>query len=69
VLAGVPTAPFQPGVRAVGPALLGRAAVARAAAAQARRLAPFLTVAEFGARFVRPEHRARAQEGLRKAGF
>jgi hypothetical protein len=37
--------------------------------ARLRRLAPFLTVAEFGARFVRPEHRARAQEGLRKAGF
>jgi TolB-like protein len=69
VLARVPNEPFQHAVRAGALAQLGRAAEARAAAAQARRLAPFLTVAEFGARFVRPEHRARAQEGLRKAGF
>jgi hypothetical protein len=65
----VPNEPFQHAVRAGALAQLGRGGAARAAAAQARRLAPFLTVAEFGARFVRPEHRARAQEGLRKAGF
>jgi len=68
VLARVPD-PFQHAVRAASLARLGRAEEARAAAAQLRRLAPFLKVEQFGARFVDPAHRARVQEGLRLAGL
>jgi hypothetical protein len=42
---------------------------ARQAVAQLRRLAPFLKTEDFGARFVQPAHRAKAQAGLRKAGL
>lgn len=69
VLARVPGDPFQHAVRAAALARLGRAEEARAAAAQVRRLAPFLKVEQFGARFVDPAHRARVQEGLRLAGL
>jgi predicted RNA polymerase sigma factor len=65
----VPDEPFQHLVRAGALAQLGRVDEAREAAARARRLAPFLKTSEFGARFVRPEDRERAQAGLRKAGF
>ena len=69
VLARNPDVPYQHAARAIALVRLGRLEEARRAAATARRLAPFMKTEDFGARFVNPAHRAKAQDGLRQAGF
>jgi TolB-like protein/class 3 adenylate cyclase len=60
---------FLHAVRAAAAAQLGDKDEARRAADELRRLDPFFKVELFGTRFVNAEHRAKAQEGLRKAGL
>jgi adenylate cyclase len=60
---------FLHAVRAAAAAQVGERDEARLAADQVRRLDPFFKVEQFGARLVNPEHRAKVQEGLRKAGL
>jgi adenylate cyclase len=60
---------FLHAVRAAALAQQGNAEEARKAAEQVRRFSPFFQVEVFGTRFVKPEHRAKIQEGLRKAGL
>lgn len=60
---------FLQAVRAAAAAQLGNTEQAHRAAADVRRLDPFFKVEQFGTRLVRPEQRAKAQEGLRKAGL
>lgn len=56
-------------IRAAAFAQLGDAEEARRAAEPVRRASPFFQVEQFATRFVNPEHTAKAQEGLRKAGL
>jgi TolB-like protein/class 3 adenylate cyclase len=60
---------FLHAIRAAAAAQLGNTEEARRAADDVRRLDPFFKVEQFGTRLVNPEHRAKAQEGLRKAGL
>ena len=60
---------FLHAIRAAALAQDGRLDEARRAAEQVRRASPFFQVDVFGTRFVRPEDRKRAQDGLRKAGL
>jgi TolB-like protein/class 3 adenylate cyclase len=60
---------FLHAIRAAAAAQLGNKEEARRAADDVRRLDPFFKVEQFGTRLVNPEHRAKAQEGLRKAGL
>ena len=69
VLRATPDLFFLQAVRAAALAQLDEAEQARQAAAELRRLNPFFKVELFGTRLVKPEQRARAQEGLRKAGL
>jgi class 3 adenylate cyclase/TolB-like protein len=69
VLRATPDLFFLQAVRAAAAAQLGDAEQARRAAVEVRRLDPFFKVELFGTRLVSPEHRAKAQEGLRKAGL
>ena len=55
--------------RAAAASHLGDAAQAAEAAAAVRRLDPFFKVDTYGNRLVNPAHRAKLQEGLRKAGI
>ena len=68
-LASYPKAPFLHAIRAASLAQLGRMEEARAASETARRLDPFFQVEEFGTRFVKRDHYAAVQSGLRRAGF
>ena len=56
-------------IRAAAFAQLGNAAEAGLAADQVRRFNPLFQVEQFATRFVNPEHQARTQEALRKAGL
>jgi tetratricopeptide (TPR) repeat protein len=56
-------------VRAATLAQLGDADEARQAATQVRRFSPLFDVEGFGTRFANPEHTARLQDGLRRAGL
>ena len=56
-------------LRAAAFAQLGNEEEAKLAAAQVRRLNPFFKVEQFGTRFKNPEHTAKIQDGLRKAGL
>ncbi len=60
---------FLHAMRAAALAQLGNTEEARQEAEKVRKLSPFFQVELFGARFVNPEHQAKAQEGLRKAGL
>ena len=60
---------FLQAVRAAAAAQLGLTEPAHRAAEAVRRLDPFFEVERFGTRLVDPEQRAKAQEGLRKAGL
>jgi adenylate cyclase len=60
---------FLHAVHAAALAQLGDAEGARRAAEEMRRQDPFFEVERFGTRLVDPAHRAKAQEGLRKAGL
>ena len=60
---------FFRAIRAASLAQLGRLDEAQAEAAKVRKLNPYFQVEEFGTRFRRPEHQAKIQEGLRKAGL
>jgi tetratricopeptide (TPR) repeat protein len=60
---------FLRAIRAAALAEDGRLDEARRAADEVRRASPFFQVESFGTRFVRPEDRKRAQDGLRKAGL
>ena len=64
-----PNLVFTQAVRAAAAAQLGKMDEARGAAAEVRRLDPFFKTELFGNRLVNPEHRAKVQEGLRKAGL
>lgn len=55
--------------RASAAAQLGDQAQAAQAAASVRRLDPFFAVETYGNRLVNPAHRAKLQEGLRRAGL
>jgi adenylate cyclase len=68
-LARYPDAAFLHAIRAASLAQLGDREEARNAAARVRRFDPFFAATEFGNRFVKPEHMAHLQEGLRKAGL
>jgi adenylate cyclase len=68
-IARYPENAFLHAIRAAALAQEGRLAEARQAADQVHRFSPFFQVEVFGTRFVRPEDRQRAQEGLRKAGL
>ena len=68
-IARYPENAFLHAIKAAALAQEGRLAEAKLAAEQVRRFSPFFQVEVFGTRFVQPEHRARAQEGLRKAGL
>ena len=68
-LRAAPDLVFLQAVRAAAAAQLGEQDEARRAADQVRRLDPFFKVETFGTRLVQAEQRARAQEGLRKAGL
>jgi adenylate cyclase len=69
VLRATPDLVFLQAVRAAAAAQLGQMDDARRAAQEVRRLDPFFKVESFGARLVKPEQRAKVQEGLRKAGL
>jgi TolB-like protein/Flp pilus assembly protein TadD len=56
-------------VRAATLAQLGDADEAHQAATQVRRFSPLFDVEGFGTRFANPEHTARLQDGLRRAGL
>ena len=60
---------FAHALRAAALAQLGELEQARLAAQEVRRLQPFFDTKTFGARFVDPALRDKAQEGLRKAGL
>jgi adenylate cyclase len=60
---------FLHAVHAAALAQLADAEGAQRAAEQMRRQDPFFDVERFGTRLVDPAHRAKAQEGLRKAGL
>ncbi len=60
---------FLHAVHAAALAQLGDTEGAQRAAEHMRRLDPFFDVERFGTRLVNPAHRAKAQEGLRKAGL
>ena len=60
---------FLHAVRAAAHAQLGEAAEAKRAAEDLRRGSPFFKAELFGQRLVKPEQRALAQAGLKKAGF
>ena len=60
---------FLRSMRAAALAQQGNAEEARKESEQVRRFSPFFQVEVFGTRFVKPEHRAKIQEGLRKAGL
>jgi adenylate cyclase len=60
---------FVHAVHAAALAQLGSTEEARRAAAEARRLDPFLKTELFGQRLVNPAHREAVREGLRKAGL
>ncbi len=68
-LARYPDAAFLYAIRAASLAQMGQQEEARNAAAQVMRFDPFFPATEFGNRFVKPEHTAHLQEGLRKAGL
>ncbi len=68
-LARYPDAAFLYAIRAASLAQLGLQEEARGAAAQVLRFDPFFPATEFGNRFVKPEHAAHLQEGLRKASL
>ena len=68
-LAQNPDQVFVQAVRAAALAQLGDADRVKQAVAQVRRLDPFFNVERFGARLVNPAHRAKIQEGVRKAGL
>ncbi len=68
-LRAAPDLVFLQAVRAAAAAQLGQTDDARRAALEVRRLDPFFKVELFGTRLVNPAHRAKAQEGLRKAGL
>ena len=55
--------------RSAALAQLGRLDEARAAASRVRALSPMFQVENAGTRFAKPEHTAKLQEGLRKAGL
>lgn len=57
------------GIRTATLGQMGNFEESRNAAAQLRRLDPFAKVEHFGTRYKNPEHTAKLQEGLRKAGF
>jgi TolB-like protein/class 3 adenylate cyclase len=61
--------PFLHAVHAGALAQLGDSEGARRAADEVRRQSPFFEVELFGQRLVNPAQRAKAQEGLRKAGL
>ena len=69
VLRRSPDLLFLQAVRAAAAAQLGNMDEARRAAGEVRRLDPFFKVDQFGNRLVNPDHRALAQEALRKAGL
>lgn len=60
---------FLHAIRAASFAELGNLEEARAEAAQVRKLSPLFEVERFGTRFQNPEHQAKIQAGLRKAGL
>jgi tetratricopeptide (TPR) repeat protein len=60
---------FLHAVRAASLAQLGKLDEARSEAEQVRRKNPFFQVDQFGTRFRNPEHQARIQNALRKAGL
>lgn len=60
---------FLHAVRAASLAQLGEMEEAKRAAQRVQALSPFFQVEVFGSRFVKPEHRAQIQAGLRKAGL
>ena len=64
-----PHVEFLHAARAAAQAQLANDAEAKRSAAEVRRLSPFFNVGEFGTRFLKPEHKAGLQEGLRKAGL
>jgi len=60
---------FLHAIRAAALAQLGKVDEANVEAAKVRNLNPYFQVEEVGTRFRRPEHLAKIQEGLRKAGL
>ncbi len=56
-------------IRAASFVELGNIDEARAEAVQVRKMSPFFQVEQFGTRFKNPEHQAKIQNGLRKAGL
>lgn len=68
-LAPTPNFAYLHAVRAAALAQLGNVEEARKAAEQVRRFDPFFRVEAFGTRFVDTGLKAKAQEGLRKAGL
>mgnify|MGYP001559583974 CR=1 FL=1 len=68
-LARSPDQSYLHAVRAAALAQTGKAEEARKAADQLLRLDPFFRVELFGTRFVDAKFKAKAQEGLRKAGL
>lgn len=60
---------FLHAIRAASFAELGNIDEARAEAVQVRKMSPLFQVDQFGTRFKNPEHQAKIQDGLRKAGL
>lgn len=60
---------FLHAIRAASFAELGNTDEARAEAVQVRKANPFFPKEQFGTRFKNPEHHAKIQDGLRKAGL
>lgn len=69
LLVRAPQNVFLHAVRAAALAQLGEMEEAKRATQRVQALSPFFQVEVFGSRFVKPEHRAKIQEGLRKAGL
>jgi adenylate cyclase len=68
-LARYPDTAFLHAIRAAALAQQGNQDEARRSAAQVIRFDPFFRTADFGSRFVDPQHMAQLQDGLRKAGL
>lgn len=68
-IARYPNISFLHAIRAASFVELGNIDEARAEAVQVRKISPFFQVERFGTRFRNPEHQARIQDGLRKAGL
>jgi adenylate cyclase len=68
-IARYPRTPEMHILRAATLAQMGESDEATKEVDAVRNLDPFFEPERYGTRFVNPEHRARVQDGLRKAGF